>query len=168
MPNLLLTNLATYKAYFQAIATTNIAINGYKWGDRDVVVNANRANLEDNFLWVQPYENVDYEDSISDNILKRKQATIAFFKVSAGKEYALEDADFEYCESIADQILSKILRDKTGSLIASVWTMIATDIGSVKGAPVETMIGSTVYRGWELKITFMDNTGVSYDASKWI
>jgi hypothetical protein len=46
--------------------------------------------------------------------------------------------------------------------------LLATNVNTWSGGPVEKKIGSTHYIGWEMQVTFMDNTGLVYDEDKWV
>ena len=167
MPNVKLTNLSSMKAYFADIAAKHKAINDFKWGDRKVISNDNRSDLQDGFLWAQRYDRVRYNDPGSDNVTKVKTAKIGFFKTAASELFADEDLGFEFCESVIDDIISKILQDKRGSDVAGEWQMIVTRISSITTGPVEVTLGAVKYLGWEATIEFMDNTNLAYNASKW-
>lgn len=172
MPNLNLSNLASFKAYFNAIATSHVDITGYKWGNKDVVKNDNRSNITASFLWAQPFDNVRYSDNRSDNIVKTKQARVAYMKVRESEKFADEDEDFQFCEGVIEQIIAKMLVDKTGSMQetspgVNEWVMIAFNSNGMSTGPVEKIIGSTKYIGWELRIDIIDNTNLAYNAAKW-
>lgn len=173
MPKLRLTNLASYRSYFQDIATKHKEIDGFKWGDKDVIRNDNRSDLPSRFLWAAPYDNTKYGDKLSDNVHKIKTARVAYMIVPASELFAHEDEAFDACEAVIEQILAKIMVDKRGAHVTSgdppvtAWTMLATDINSWTSGPVQKTIASTRYIGWELQINFIDNTNLAYDASKW-
>jgi hypothetical protein len=167
MPNLKLTNLATYKAYFADIATKHKEIDGYKWGDKDVIRNDNRSDMPARVLWAVPYDKARYGDRMSDNVNKTKVARVAYLVVPDSEKFSDEDAAFDLCEAVIEQIIAKIYVDKRGAMNAGVWEMIATDISSWSSSPVEMIIASTKYIGWELQMNFMDNTNLEYDPAKW-
>jgi hypothetical protein len=170
MPSLKLTNLAAYKAYFQAIATganSHKEIDGFKWGDKDVMKNDSRSDMPARVLWATPYDGARYIDRSSDNINKVKQARVAYMIVPDSEKFSDIDAAFDACEAVIEQILTKILMDKKGVDVDGVWTMLVTTVDSWKTGPVEAVFGSTKYIGWELELNFMDNTNLAYDASKW-
>lgn len=167
MPNVKLTNLASLKAYFADIAAKHKEINDFKWGDKKVVNNDNKSDLQDGFLWAQRYDRVRYSDLGSDNVNKLKPAKIGFFKTANSEVFADEDACFDFCESVIEDIIARMLRDKRGSEVAGQWEMLVTRISSITTGPVEFAAGSTKYLGWEMTIEFMDNTNLAYNASKW-
>jgi hypothetical protein len=172
MPNLKLSNLASFKAYFAAIAASHVDIAGYKFGTKDIVMNENRSLAMASFLWAMPYDNVRYTDNHSDNIVKTKQARVAFMKVRQSELFADEDADFQFCEGVIEQIIAKMLIDKTGSMQetspgVNEWVMVAFNSNGMTTGPVEKLIGSTKYIGWELRIDIIDNTNLAYNAAKW-
>lgn len=168
MPNLKLSNLASFKAYFQNIALSHVDIGAFKWGDRDVLRNDNRSEMPEKFLWAQYYDNVRYTAVHNDNKQKIKQSRVAYMKVRESEKFADEDADFEFCEGVIEQIIAKMDLDKRGALVNGEWEMIVANISSITTGPVEKKIGSTVYIGWELRIDISENTNLAYDASKWM
>lgn len=167
MANIKLTNLASYRNYFSAIAASHVDIDGFKWGDKDVVRNDNRSDITDSFLWAMPYERARYGDRLSDNIHKYKTARVAYMIVPDSELFADEDAAFDFCEATIEQILAKILLDKRGADNAGVWELLMTEVITWTTGPVEKKIGSTKYIGWELQITFQDPTNLFYDVLKW-
>lgn len=162
-----LTNLVSYRSYFQNIALKHKLIDGFKWGDLDVVRNDNRSDLTAAFLWAQPYERTPYTDPDSDNITKRKTARVAYLKVRTTEKFSDIDADYDAAEAIVEQIMAKILQDKRGAMVGSNYELIATSISTWYTQPVHYVIGSTEYIGFELNIDFKDNAGLEYDATKW-
>jgi hypothetical protein len=168
MANLKLTNLAAYRAYFEAIAEAHIDVDGFKYGDKDVVTSNNRSDMPARVLWCAPYQGATYLDKgDSDNVVKLKTARVAYLVTPTSELFADEDAAFDLCEATVEQILAKLLKDKAGAMVDGQWEMIATQLNSWKGAPVEMTIGSTKYIGWELSLVFLDNTALAYDAEKW-
>lgn len=168
MPRLKLNNLASFKAYFESIALSHVDIGSWKWGNVDVLRNDNRSELPSRFLWGQYYDNVRYTAVHNDNKLKIKQVRVAFMKVRESEKFSDEDADFEFCEAVIEQIIAKLDIDKQGKLVDGEWEMIVANIASITTGPVEKTIGSTRYIGWELRIDISENTNLAYDASKWI
>jgi hypothetical protein len=167
MPNLKLTNLVAYREYFKAIAQKHKDIDGFKWGNKDVISNDNRSDMPQRFLWAMPYDTVKYSDGLSDNKQKIKQARIIYMIVPDSALFSDEDFAFEFCESVIEDIIGKILLDKAGAMGATEWEMIVTDVKSMTTSPAEKIFGSTKYIGWDLTINFMDNTNLSYDSTKW-
>jgi len=167
MPKLKLTNLSDYKQYWTDIATSHKQIDGYYYGDKDVVGNAQKGNAFARFLWITPYENTRYTDALSDNIQKKKKATIAYFKKTPSNKFTDIDTTFQECESVIEDIVSKLILDKKGQDVNGTWTMVTVDINSLQMEPVEEIFGSNHYIGCELSMEFSDNTNISYDPNKW-
>lgn len=168
MPTLRLTNLETYRNYFAALAASHVAVDGFKWGDKDVLRNDNRSDMPARVLWATPYERAQYTDRGSDNVVKTKVARVAYFVVPDSNVFADEDLAFDACEALVEQILARLLKDKAGEDDGEGgWTMIATDINTWSTGPVEMTVGSTRYIGYELQISFMDNVNLEYDVTKW-
>lgn len=167
MPSLKLTNLQAYRAYFADIATQHKEIAGYKWGSDEVMKNDNRSDMAASVLWALPYDGVRYNDSFSDNITKTKKATVSFLQARDSEVFADEEAQYDACETIAEQIIARILRDKRGVDVAGEWHMLATRINTFTLKPVIHTFGSTPYIGWEISLEFLDNANLAFDASKW-
>ncbi|HEY3403897.1 MAG TPA: hypothetical protein VGK59_10950 [Ohtaekwangia sp.] len=173
MPILKLTNLATYKAYCADIAAKHKDIDGYKWGDENVITNDSRSDLPKRFLWAMPYDQAKYGDKHSDNVMRSKVARVAYMINPQDGKFSTLEAAYEFCEAVVEQIFARVLQDKRGKMVAIVdppgeeWQMIVTDINSWKTGPVEKTFGSTKYVGCELEMTFMENTNLAFDASKW-
>lgn len=167
MPNLKLTDLASFRTYFSGIATSHKDIAGFKWGDADVIRNDNRSNMPENFLWAMPYDSVRYNGPHADNILKIKRARIAFMKVRSSEKFEDEETDFQYCASVIEQIVAKMFKDLRGELVDNEWTMLVANITTLTTSPVEKKIGATLYIGCELAIDISENANLAYDATKW-
>lgn len=167
MANLRLTNLASYRAYFLDIATKHIDIAGFQWGDEKVVQTNNRSNITGNFLWAKPYDKAQYVDKGSDNVHKRKVALVIYLEVRTKTGFASVEAQYDHCEAMIEGIVARIHVDKRGKDVGGQWQMIATDINSFSARPVEHLIGSTPYVGFELEMTFSDNAHLEYDKEKW-
>lgn len=167
MANIRLTNLSSYRQYFQAIATSHVDIDGFKWGDKDVVRNDNRSDMPARVLWATPYDRVRYGDKFSDNVHKMKVARVAYLVVPSSELFASEDTAFEATEAVIEQIMARLIQDKRGKDVAGDWQMIVSDINSWTTGPVEMKIGSTRYIGCELQITFQDPTNLLYNPTKW-
>jgi hypothetical protein len=174
MARINLTNLASYKAYFAAIATAHKEVDGYKYGDKDIIRNDNRSDMPPRVLWCAPYDRAKYGDKLSDNVHKKKVARVAYMKPSDSGSFADEDKVFQECEAVIEQILAKVYLDKKGANVANTedppvleWTMIVTEVNEWVTGPIEMIIGGTKYYGCELEITFSDPTTLVYDASKW-
>jgi hypothetical protein len=168
MPTLLkLTNLLSYKTYAQALAVSHKQITGYKWGDADVVRNDNRSDINNNFLWALPYEEITYDVVDDDHQLKVKEAVMVYLEVRNSELFADEDAQYQACETRAEEILARIERDIRGVTVGNDWVQIISRLNSKRLKPVQHKIGSTPYVGFEIRLEFMDNSGMNYDANLW-
>jgi hypothetical protein len=168
MPTVLkLTNLLSYKTYAQALATSHKQITGFKWGDADVVRNDNRSNIDSNFLWALPYEEITYDVIDGDHQLKVKEAVMVYLEARNSELFADEDAQYQACETLAEEVVARIERDMRGYDVAGNWTQIISRLNSKRLKPVQHKIGSTPYVGFEIRLEFMDNSGMTYDANLW-
>ncbi len=167
MANLLISNLQTYEAYWLAIATAHKEVDGFKFGDKQVVQNDSRSDMPVRVLWAVPYERSRYTDRFSDNIIKNKTGKVAYLKPSDSELFDDVHKCVQECEAVMEQVLTRVLKDKRGIDVEGVWTMVLIDVNGIQGSPIEMMLGSTQYYGWELEIPYMDNTNMAYDADKW-
>jgi hypothetical protein len=167
MATLKLTNLLSYKNYFAAIATQHVSILGFKWGDEAVISNDNRSNATKNYLWAMPYDDAKYSGPSVDNTFKNKLARVSYLEVRNSAKFSDIDAQFVHCEEIIEDVISRILRDKTGRMVGSDWEMIATSINSFKTSPVQHQEGSTMWLGYDLEMMYQDNTNLQFDPTKW-
>lgn len=168
MPNLKLTNLASIKTYFAALAISHVDIDGFKYGSLEVIQNDNRSDLLDKTLWVGWYEDVKFRDAFSDNVTRVKPISVVYMRRPGSEKFADEDAILEACEAVIDQIIAKMAKDKRGGMVGANYEMVAMNIASIKTGPVQKNIGSTKWIGWEMKIEFLDNSNMEYDAAKWV
>ena len=162
-----LTDLLSYKTYAQALATSHKQINGFKWGDADIVRNDVRSDMDTNFLWAAPYEEVTYDATDGDHVLKVKESVMVYLEPRNSELFADIDAQYQACETRAEEILARIERDRRGVQQGNDWVEIITRITSPRLRPVEHLIGSTVYVGFEILLQFMDNSGMIYDPNLW-
>jgi len=167
MPNLRLTNLLSYKQYFADIANQHVDILQYKWGSDVVAKNDVRSAAAKNMLWAVPYDQADYDDNFSDNINKRKTAKVSYLEVRNSEKFADIDEQFEHCEMIIEEIIARILRDKSGYQQGAEWWMIATEVKGFKTTPVEVTLGSTPWIGYELQMPINDNTNIAFNPQRW-
>jgi hypothetical protein len=162
-----LTDLASFKAYFQNIAAQHQEILGFKWGGKIVLKTATKSNLVNKFLFAQPYDSARYAGADVDNLKKVKTARIGFFQTSASEKFDDEQAAYEFCEKIIEDVVSRILNDKAGQLVGEDWQMIIANIQSMKAEPVKLTLGSTKFIGCDLVVDILDNANLEFDASIW-
>jgi hypothetical protein len=168
MPTLNLTNLASCKSYFTTIATLHKEIDDFKWGNDVVVKKANRSDIARRVLWVKPYDSARYGGNATDNVTKSKVLELRYMLVATSQKQSDEEAAASAAEAVIEQILAKMILDKGGrENDEGEWEMIVLPINSIETENFEITIGSTRYIGCELKLTFLDNAHLEYDASKW-
>ncbi len=164
--NLLLTNLMAYKNYFKDIAEKHVDVDGFKWGNKKVLLNDNKSNMPKSIIWALPYEAAKYSGNT--NTHKKKIARVSYLEVRDSKLFTDEDEQYVRCEEHIEEVIARILRDKSGSMVGGEWTMIATSIASWETKPIENFkLGSTDYLGYELVMEFLDNTNLAFKKEKW-
>jgi hypothetical protein len=118
-------------------------------------------------LWALPYEEITYDVVDGDHQLKVKEAVMVYLEVRNSELFADEDAQYQTCETRAEEILARIERDIRGVTVGNDWVQIISRLTSKRLKPVEHKIGSTHYVGFEIRLEFMDNSGMNYDANLW-
>lgn len=157
-----LTNILSLQTYFTALATGanhHKEIDGIKFGDNEVLMAANRSDMEARVLWVSEYENWTAQGT-QDNLHTRKPFKMVYMKVPASDLFADKQTAKDQCEAVMRQIIAKIIVDKQAGLVL-------TKLDSIKAEVGEYMVGSTNYCGCEVSLEILDNTGFQYDATKW-
>ena len=157
-----LTTIQSIEAYFTALATGvngHKEIDGIKFGEGDVLKEANRTGLEGRFIHVSEYDRAQATGT-SDNLHVTKEIKIGYYKKPVDGTWANQQLGKQQCENVIKQIIAKLITDKQAGVINTRIENYSWELGMYE-------IGSTQYCGCELTITFMDNTGFSYDATKW-
>lgn len=160
MAALTLTTISTLKTYFNALAVSHVDIDALKFGDEDVIQNANRSDMSPKTLWVQEYETFNFDDQLIDNIQIRKEIKLLYMKVAASEKFSDLQAAKEECEIVMKQVVAKMLKDKAT-------LVFATQVSNWSGKVGYWDIGSTKYCGCEITMQIRDNAGLVYDAAKW-
>ncbi|MEJ0030945.1 MAG: hypothetical protein WDO15_11470 [Bacteroidota bacterium] len=168
MTNILLTNLSSYRQYFQDIASQSPFIDGFRWGDEEIVKNDVRADLPQSFLWVMPYESSRYAGNDIDNEKRVKVAVMSYMLIPESNKFTDIDTAADTAEGVIELLVGRIQRDQRGRQVNTDWIAVATAMASITTKPVEYTLGSTRYIGCELSIEFRDNARLSYNSNKWL
>lgn len=167
MPQLRIVDLSTYKAYSQELAIGHRDIAGFKWGDKEVIQTGARSDAAGSFLWAIPYEDSSVSGDV-DHAMKQREVRLAYLQPRASERFADEDAQYEFCEAVIEQLIARLLRDKRGYNNAQgEWVTLSLSVQSIRTAPIEHTLGATRFLGYELRLQVMDNANLVYDATKW-
>lgn len=152
-----LTDIASYKSYWENLASDHKLITSFTYGDQDVQ-NAEAITWEGTKLWLWPYGPVRVVDNLGDNYMQQKEGSV-FVGGPEPEAYEDQDTRFNQCETIVKQLISRMLRDRAaGTLITRVnnWTFERSEIDL-----------STKMIGYQLRFFFDDPTGFEYNENDW-
>lgn len=167
MQQLRIVNLATYKAYAQELATGHKHIAGFKWGDKEVIQTGARSDAAGSFLWAMPYEESRLNGDV-DRAMKTREIRLGYLQPRNSSKFADEDAQYEFCEAVIEQLIARLLRDKRGYNNAQgQWVTLSLSVQSIRTAPIEHTLGATKFIGYEVRLDIMDNVNLAYDQTQW-
>lgn len=155
-----LSDAAKYKTYFQALATQNklLGATKYLYGDLEIG-QSDAADWVGKKLWAWPATRARGSSEHDNNYFTR-EGTIWIGGPCTSELFAEEDTFYFECESLMKQIVSRILRDLTESVLStrlSTYTMQRSDM----------TIGATKFIGCELLFSFDDPDDLEYDENDW-
>lgn len=153
-----LTDLESYKTYFELLATQHKQIEGFAYGDQGVQNNEIRV-WKGRRLWLWPYGPARVEDNLSDNYLQLKEGSLFIGGRAPSEKYEHEESYQEENEAIVKAIISRMIRDRGEGLLVS----------RINGYSYEkvTIQNSSKIMGVELRFSFYDPTGFEYDETQW-
>jgi hypothetical protein len=154
-----LTDFNSYQGYFRLISEQHKGVDGFLFGDDDVAINEGRV-WKGKKLWLEPWQPVKISDPLSDNYLKDKKGSLWIGGPVAGLKFQQRLDFYGECESIVEDIISRMLMDRTEELLITRLTSYTYGMG-------EFMFSSTKMLGCRFDFTFQDPSGFSYDESKW-
>lgn len=154
-----LTDFASYQAYFEALATSHVDIDGFLFGDAEVAMNDGRV-WKGKKLWLEPWQPVTITDQLSDNYLQQKKGSLWVGGSPQSKLFQARLDFFAECEVIVKSIIAKLLKDRTEELLITRLTSYSFGMG-------EFTFSATNMIGCRLDFIFTDPSGFAYDADKW-
>lgn len=154
-----LATFTEYYNYFSGIATSHVDINGFKFGEKEVMQCGARSDLTLPILWAESYDPVRILDNKSDNHTGQLSCVI-YILDNKPEAWADQRTKYEAMEVIAKQILAKILKDfNDGALQA--------DLNGYRYGWVEPVFGSTPAIGVRMDLSFLRPERLVYNAAKW-
>jgi hypothetical protein len=154
-----LTDQDSYKAYMQAIQTSHVDLHWFKFGDELAVREGKKAGMNKIGIWADEHEPVRIRDDKSDNFLGIHKAPCM---IMLPKKEKIENhqADYNACEIIAKDIISKLLKDYTDGIVA-------TEVSEYQFGKAEINFDGNDYIGCRLDIQWLAPVDVTYKAEKW-
>jgi hypothetical protein len=154
-----LTDFQSYQDYFEAIATSHIAMDGFMFGDEDIAINKGRV-WKGKQLWLEPWQPVKINDQKSDNYLKEKKGSLWVGGAPPSAKFQDRLDYFRACEIIVEDIIAKMLKDRTEELLITQLTTYTYGMG-------EFTFSSTPMMGCRFDFIYQDPSGFPYDETKW-
>jgi len=148
------------RQYFSNVAASHVDINSFKFGDIDVILNSMKSDLSLPVLWLQVHDPVTIIDNLSDNFMGDKKTSIYIMDSAPDETFSNRQAKYVELESIARDIISKILLD---------WNNgdIFTRFSNFVYGPMEDIKGSVRLIGCRIDLNFQVPMRLVYNEAKW-
>ncbi len=156
-----LADFNTYKSYFLALANSHVDITNFVFADEGQMNSIIRSAKLGKVMWLDPYDQVQLLDSISDNFIEQYPAA---FTIASAKPAKFTDQDtlYQECEAIVKDIVARMLMDYQSDP-----QVLVTQLSSYKFAPAEATFGATPLYGCRLEFTFTAPAALTYNPAKW-
>ncbi|MCZ8021220.1 MAG: hypothetical protein O9302_00375 [Cyclobacteriaceae bacterium] len=156
-----LSKYSGYKQYWQTMATQHVDIQGFKYGNADVLINGQKTDKAEVFLHAIPYERARYKGVNVDQQYRNKRARFAVYKKSVSRNSFIEEEELlDFCEQVCSEIMGKIIYNDKKLM------NVLIDVNSIDMRPVEDVIGATKYVGVHCEFDVMDNPSMEYNPAK--
>ncbi len=156
-----LADFNTYKSYFLALSGSHVDITDFVFADEMEMNSIIRSAKLGKVMWLDPYDQVQLLDSISDNFIEQYPGALTVASAKPGK-FADQDILYQECESIVKDVIAKLLMDYQADP-----QVLVTQLSSYKFAPAEATFGATTLYGCRLEFTFTAPAGLTYNPAKW-
>lgn len=155
-----LSDAASYKAYFLAIATSNklLGANQYLYGDIEIG-QTDAADWHGKKLWAWPAQRARGAGQ-NDNYFLTRDGTIWIGGPCVSEKFSDEDDFYFACEAIMKQILSKLIKDFTDA-------GMSTNFRGYTLQRSDMQISATKFIGCELLFSFDDPDDFEFDENDW-
>ncbi|MCZ8353964.1 MAG: hypothetical protein O9340_04465 [Cyclobacteriaceae bacterium] len=155
-----LSKYSGYKQYWQETATQHVDVDGFRYGNKDVLTVNQKAEKTEVFLHALPYERARYKGANVDQQYRVKKARFTIYKKALTKNSFEEEELLDFCEQVCLEIMGKIIyRDKA-------LMQLIIDVNSIEMKPVEDVINATKYIGIMCEFDVMDNPSMEFKAVK--
>ena len=161
---ILLHDNASYQTYFAGLQASHIDLGLFLFGSYDLVAEKLKSQpLEGKkVLWLEFYEPFEINDN-RDNIYSTKRGTLYVIGKPLNVEYANIELEYNACEEVIRDILSKIKKDiVSGTVYANIDRY---KIGRIDNS--ELVIGSVAYAGARLDFHYQHSYDLTYNPAKW-
>jgi len=155
-----LTDFNSYKAYFEGLAVSHVDIKESVFGDTEVLLNKVKAGFQTPFIFIERYKPPIILDQNSDNYLSSKIFSVVVYTTPSSEKFSDQDAAYSTCESIALDLISKLLKDYNEGLIVC-------SFKNFKYGEVEPPMGGNKYVGCRLELNYSNPEGLAYNPAKW-
>ncbi len=155
-----LTDFQQYYDYFLALSQSHVDINGFHFGDKDVMINDIRSALQPPVMWLEPYQPVDMIDPLSDNHIESVRGTLAIYDVPASEKFDDMRNTYKSCEIIVKDIIAKLLQDYYSN-------NILLELSNIRYGEAESLFSATKIIGCRLDFNFMRPARLVFDPAKW-
>lgn len=154
-----LSDIANYKAYFAQLASQSVHIDGYIFGD--VEVGQKEADSWTGLkLWAWPADRSRLNDTLSDNYILGREATIWIGGPCASDKYADEDTFYAEVEAIMKKVIGRLTVDQYQGNLG-----IQFNGNQINRADMS--FSSTKLIGCEYIFTILDPDGFEYNEADW-
>jgi len=156
-----LTDFESYQLYFKTLAELHkdLGAGAFLFGDDGAATNEGKV-WKGKRLWLEPYQPVVITDQLSDNYLKEKKGSLWIGGSPANQKFDTRFSYFRACESIVEDIVSRMLQDRSNEKLITRLTTYKYGMG-------EFEFSATPLIGCRLDFTFNDPNGFEFDADKW-
>jgi hypothetical protein len=157
-----MSQLATFTEfyqYFSDIATSHVDINGFKFGEKEIVQCGARSNMTLPALWAEAYDPATILDNRSDNHTGQLNNVI-YIMDKKPKTWADQRSRYDELEAIVRDILGKVLQDyNAGDLQA--------EFQGFRYGWSEFPLGANEMLACRLDLRFLRPERLVYNQAKW-
>lgn len=154
----LLTNYASYKAYFENIATAHKDLQSFVFNDDQNVIDELRSGNAGRppILWLEAYQ-ARLNDDHSDNFLGMKSGALVILDIPDDHRPADQvEAD---CEQLAIDVMARMYRDWNAGILHS-------KFNGFSWVPVDPLFTDR-FRGIRMEFNFHNSIDLAFDPAKW-
>ncbi len=153
-----ITDPATYKTYFETIATEHVDIDGFIYGDDDVQKNEIRT-WDGIKLWLEDPSRIKPIGPNIDNLLKEKRCSLWVGGSPPSASFEDIQTFYNQCQTIIEDIISRVLRDRQNQ-------DLVTEVTSYEYGRADYNL-STQMVGCRWDFSYHDPSGYPFNEDKW-
>lgn len=149
----------SFKDYFSNVATSNVDIADFKYGDNEKIINEIRSSTVLPCLYLLPYIPIKMDERFSDRQAGLIQSTFMLLDTKP-KKYDDQQTRYKELEAICLQIIAKIdIDNQNGD--------VNMDRSGFQWGEYEHIFGATIMWGCRMDVRFFIPLRIIYDQSKW-